>query len=108
VGGNADYAGTDVFLTLTAVPAATVTTLNANLTNIAQGVGVTFTAEVTPSTANGTVTFSDGGATLGTGTLSAGAAIFMTSTLAVGTHSVTATYSGDANDAASISSPSAS
>jgi hypothetical protein len=34
---------------------------------------------------------------LGTGTLSSGKAAFTTSTLAVGNHSITAVYGGDAN-----------
>jgi hypothetical protein len=47
----------------------------------------------------GTVTFKRGTTTLGTGTLSGGSATFTPSTtaLAVGTHSITAVYGGDAN-----------
>ena len=61
---------------------------------------VTFTATVkstTTGTPTGTVTFKDGGATLGTGTLSAREAKYTTSTLAVGSHSITAVYGGDGN-----------
>ena len=57
---------------------------------------VTFTATV-PSGATGTVQFLDGATVLGSGTISGTTATFTTSTLAVGTHSVTAVYSGDAN-----------
>ena len=57
---------------------------------------VTFTATV-PSGATGTVQFKEGATLLGTGTISGTTAAFTTSTLAVGTHSVTAAYSGDAN-----------
>ena len=60
------------------------------------GQSVIFTATV-PTGATGTVTFIDGTTTLGTATLSGAIATFTTSTLAVGTHSVTAVYSGDAN-----------
>ena len=49
------------------------------------------------------MTFKDGSTTLGTGTLSGGAATFTTSALAVGTHSITAAYGGDASFAASTS-----
>ncbi len=68
------------------------------------GSSVTFTATVTPSIATGTVTFLDGSTSLGTGTLSGGIATYSTSALAVGTHSITATYGGDANDSSSTSS----
>jgi hypothetical protein len=47
--------------------------------------------------ANGTVT-------LGNGTLNSGMATLTLATLAPGAHSITATYSGDANDNASTSS----
>ena len=54
------------------------------------------------------MTFKDGTTTLSTGTISttngASIATFTTSTLAVGTHAITAYYSGDTNDAASQSS----
>ena len=64
------------------------------------GQSVTFTASVGGdgyNTATGTVTFMDGASTLGTGSLSGGTASFTTSALAVGSHSITAVYGGDAN-----------
>ena len=67
------------------------------------GTAVTFTATVTPSSATGTVTFSDGSTVLGTATIIAGKATFKTSTLSLGSHSITATYSGDATFAGSAS-----
>jgi len=45
----------------------------------------------------GTVTIKDGSTTLATLSVSDGAASFTTSSLAVGTHTLSATYSGDAN-----------
>jgi hypothetical protein len=57
---------------------------------------VTFTATV-PNGVTGTVQFVDGTTLLGTGIISGTTATFVTSTLAVGTHPVTAVYSGDAN-----------
>ena len=72
------------------------------------GQSVTFTATVTPTsgsnTPTGTVTFKDGTTTLGTGTLSSGSATFNTSALTVGSHSITAVYSGDTNFSGSTSS----
>jgi hypothetical protein len=75
----------------------------------AYGTAVTFTATVTVSSgpATGSVTFKDGATVLGTGTLSGGVASFTTGSLAVAGHSITATYSGDGNFAASISAASA-
>src|SRR6202011_1132714 len=57
---------------------------------------VTFAATV-PSGVTGTVQFMDGTTSLGTGTISGTTVTFTTTTLAVGTHPVTAIYSGDAN-----------
>ncbi len=74
------------------------------------GSPVTFTATITPGGAavvTGTVNFLDGGVKIGTGMLagSPATATFTTSTLDVATHSITATYAGDANNAASNSAP---
>jgi hypothetical protein len=68
------------------------------------GQSVKFTATVTPATGvTGTVTFLDGVTTIGTAALSGGTASFTTSTLTVGSHSITASYGGDASFAASVS-----
>jgi hypothetical protein len=67
------------------------------------GEGVFFTATVSPSTATGTVIFNDGYKVLGTATISGGIASLNVSNLTVGAHSITAVYSGDTNDAGSIS-----
>jgi hypothetical protein len=72
------------------------------------GEAVTFTATITASapgagTPTGTVTFLDGMTQLGTATLNAsGQATFTTSTLAVGNHTITVSYSGDAHYNASV------
>ncbi|MCA1595875.1 MAG: Ig-like domain-containing protein, partial [Chloroflexi bacterium] len=66
---------------------------------------LTFTASVSsPSgTPTGTVTFNDGAAVLETASLSNGKAAFVTSTLSVGTHSMTAVYTGNSAFATSTS-----
>lgn len=51
----------------------------------------------------GKVTFLDGSATLGTAPLNSGVATLPISTLSIGTHSITASYSGHVNFAASTS-----
>jgi hypothetical protein len=66
------------------------------------GQSVTFTATVglvapASGTPSGSVTFFDGGSSIGTGTVSSGVATFATSSLAVGSHTITASYSGDGN-----------
>jgi hypothetical protein len=73
------------------------------------GQSVTFTATVTPNsgtaTPTGTVVFIDGATTLGTASLTSGQATFAISTLIGGNHSITASYSGDANFTGSIAGP---
>jgi hypothetical protein len=73
------------------------------------GTAVTFTATVSPNTATGTVEFFDGVTSLGTGTLSGTTTKKATLTttaaqLLVGSHTITANYTGDANSFASTSS----
>ena len=82
---------------------STTTALASSLNPSTVGASVNFTATVSPSAASGTVTFKDGATTLGTGTLSGGVASFATSSLALGSHSLTAEYAGDANHLASTS-----
>jgi hypothetical protein len=89
---------------------ATTTTVTTSQSPANWGVAVTFTATVATAGANpptGTVTFNDGTTALGTGTLStvsgSQVATFTTSTLAPGSHSITAVYGGDANNAPSTS-----
>ncbi|MCK9915212.1 Ig-like domain repeat protein [Microbacteriaceae bacterium K1510] len=90
--------------TLTVNAVTSATTLTSSLNPSALGQAVTFTATVSGTTPTGTVTFKDGATTLGTGTLNgAGQTTFATSSLTVGAHSITAVYSGDANNAASTS-----
>ncbi|MBN9366115.1 MAG: IPTL-CTERM sorting domain-containing protein [Comamonadaceae bacterium] len=68
------------------------------------GQSVAFTATLTGAASpTGSVTILDGATTLGTATLSGNTATFTTSALAVGTHSLTAQYAGDANNAAATS-----
>jgi hypothetical protein len=71
-------------------------TTTSSLSPAPAGSPVTFTVTVPPG-ATGTVSFYDGTTLLGTATISGGKATLTTSALAVGTHSITAVYSGDAN-----------
>lgn len=94
--------------TLTVNTAAATTTLASSKNPTVFGQAVTFTATVTATsgTPTGTISFLDGASTIGASTLdSTGSATFTTSSLAVGTHSITASYSGDSNFKANNSSP---
>jgi hypothetical protein len=98
-----DAAGTSAVLTQTVNKVASSVALTSSANPSTAGQSVTLSAAVTPSTATGTVQFLDGSAVLGTVTVTGGSATLALSTLPVGTHSLTAVYSGDANDAASTS-----
>jgi hypothetical protein len=67
------------------------------------GSPVTFSANVSPSTATGNVQFLDGTTVLGTTALTNGVASFTTSSLSQGSHSITASYAGDSNDTSATS-----
>jgi uncharacterized repeat protein (TIGR01451 family) len=86
---------------------ATTTTLASSVNPSNAGQPVTFTATVAPTggsgTPTGSVTFTDGGTTLGTVPLSGATAAFTTSSLAAGSHSIAASYSGDAGFSPSTS-----
>ena len=81
---------------------ASTTAVSSSVEPSVYGQSVTFTATVSATapgegTPTGNVTFYDGSTALDTETLSGGSATFSTSSLAVGTHSITAIYGGDAN-----------
>ncbi|WP_197034863.1 Ig-like domain repeat protein [Herbaspirillum sp. RV1423] len=105
-GGDANYASiTSSLLTVTIAQATPAVMLSTSATSAAYGAAITLTANVSGTgSPSGTVTFKDGGTTLGTGVISGGAAILSVSTLTVGPHSITAVYGGDANYAAATSS----
>ena len=93
------------------IGAQTTTTLASTPNPAYFGQTVTFTAAVTApqstATPTGTIVFKDGPATLGSSAIGASgaAAPFSTSTLALGSHTITAVYSGSPNDNPSSSNP---
>jgi len=97
--------------TTTVTQANTSTTVTSSQDPSIYGQSVTFTATVgavAPGSGipTGTVTFYDGATVLGTSNVdSSGQANFTTSALFIGTHSITATYNGDANYNGSTSPP---
>jgi hypothetical protein len=99
-----DNASTTVTVMQVVNKDATTTTVTASPGATSFGQSVTFTATVTANapgsgTPTGTATFYDAtfGNTLGTVNLSGGQASVSSSTLAVGTHTITVSYGGDAN-----------
>lgn len=80
------------------VPTRTILTFSASPSNVGQAVTyaatVTWTYGTVPD--GEVVTFFDGATAIGTGQSSSGVAMFTTSSLTVGTHTIKATYLGDA------------
>jgi uncharacterized repeat protein (TIGR01451 family) len=110
--GDSNFSGsTSSATTQTVNQASTTTSLTSSPNPSTYGQPVTFTASVTvgppgSGTATGTVTFKDGAMVLATVVLNgSGQATYTTSSLFIGTHSITATYSGDANFKGSTSPP---
>jgi hypothetical protein len=92
------------------IPSVTTTAVVSSLNPSTFSQSVTFTATITPTAGGpptGTVTFTNGSNVLGMVSLSSvgigNAASLTTSALAIGTHSITAVYSGDSNFAGSLS-----
>ncbi len=80
---------------------ATVTTLTAAPSPASFHQSVTITATLSSTAATGSMVFKDGGVVLGSATVSGGAAVFAATGFSLGTHALTAAYSGDSNFAAS-------
>src|SRR5262249_52887098 len=94
--------------------ASTTTALNSAANPSVFGQAVTFTATIAAvapraGTPTGTVTFLEGSTTLASGVTvdGSGHATFSTSSLTVGSHTITANYSGDTNFLASAGNDSA-
>ncbi len=99
--GDASNAGSTSNTVAQVVNQATSSvTVTSSAPSVPFGQAVTFTATVLPGSATGSVKFMDGTATLGTEPVGTA---FPDAALAVGTHSITAVYSGDTNFTTSTS-----
>ena len=102
-GGDTDFAGSPSNSINETVKQANPTAAVSSSVNPSDyGQSVTFTATVSPATTGtptptGHVVFYDGTTAIDTETLVDGSATYMTSALAIGGHSITIQYSGDAN-----------
>lgn len=105
VGDTDDSPSSSNSVAITVQIATTTITLTPSQNPTSYGQGLNLTAAVTGNggTPTGSVTFYDGTTALGTVPLTNGTALLSTATLADGTHPITASYSGDTNDAASVS-----
>ena len=116
---SAKYAGATGFLgansggfsiLVTAAGIATTTSVTANATTSTLGTGFIFTTTVTPASGTavptGAVNILDGVSIIGTVAVgTTNVAVFSTNMLAVGTHSITAAYTGSSTFGASTSAP---
>jgi hypothetical protein len=108
-GASAFAASTSSPLDENVNPAATASTLSASVNPALAGQPVVFTATVAAvapgaGTPTGTVTFLDGGATLGTAALGADGRATFSVSLAAGSHTIKAVYGGSSNFLASSQS----
>ena len=103
-GDTNNNASTSGALTQAVNPVSTTTALTSSLNPSVSGQPVTFTATLSGNYPSGTVTFTvDGVAKASAGVGSGDIASFTTSALKAGTHTLTASYNGDASNAASTS-----
>ena len=93
--GDANFNGATSAAVSQLATTTTATAVSADLSNSIYGQAVRLTAAVTPAPTGGTVQFLDGSTTLGTVALQGGAASLSVSTLSVGSHAISAMYSGD-------------
>jgi CSLREA domain-containing protein len=99
-GNTSEFSACKSISSVTASSTALVSSVNPSNS----GQSVTFTATVSGSSPTGTVQFMDGASNLGAPVaLGGGIATLTTASLAVGTHSITAAYGGDATNSASTS-----
>lgn len=102
---NVGFTGERAYV-FTVLKQATGTTLATSNASVEAGQSVTFTATVTGGTPGGNVAFRDGGTPIpgcDARPLDSGVATCMTNMLAVGSHDITAAYTGDTNHAPSTS-----
>jgi hypothetical protein len=109
-GGSSLYNALALSTPLQVTKIPSIVNLSSSLNPAPASQTVTFTAAVSGSSAavppaSGTITFFDGTSSLGSSSLVSGQASLSVSSLAVGSHSITAQYSGDALFTPAMSQP---
>jgi hypothetical protein len=98
---NATSTSSGIVINVAAV--VSTVSLTSSKATTSPGESVTFTATVSGQSPSGSVQFKDSSTSLGSATINAGVATFSTTALSAGSHSITASYSGDAYNSASVS-----
>jgi probable HAF family extracellular repeat protein len=105
-GDSSNAASTSPVLSEVVSLASTTTAIIASAEQANAGQPITFTAIVNGDNPAGTIQFMNGTTALGSpATLTGAIATLTTSSLSVGTHSITAVYSGDSSNSTSTSAP---
>lgn len=102
--GDTNNVTANTTITQDVTQATSVVTLSSSPGIVVVGSTVVFTAAVGGISPTGSIVFTDGATVLGTVPLSGGTATLSTSSLALGHHTITAAYSGDANFTAGVAS----
>ncbi len=105
--GDSTYSPAQASLGQVISPLASTVTVTASASSVALGQAVVFTAQVGPAppmgfpAQTGQVSFEDNGGPLGSAPLASGSATLSVTTLTLGTHTITAVYTGDSTWGAS-------
>jgi hypothetical protein len=102
-GDSTRFPSTSAVWTQTVNKAGAGVSLRSSLNPSTFGQSVTFTATVSPGAATGTVQFLDGSTILGAVAVGAGSSSLTVSSLIVGSHRITAAYSGETNYNSAVS-----
>ena len=102
--GDDQHSGATFDLDLVVGSVIPTVTVTSSAVTVEYGVAITFTATLSESAASGTINFSEGGTGIGSCVISSGACSITISNLNVATHSITAVYSGDSQNAG-VTSP---
>jgi hypothetical protein len=98
-----DYSTNTATVTLVVSKDAPTITLTTPTNPATYGALVTFTAQMPSSAGTGSMTFLDGATVLGTGNIAGGVATYTINTLSAGSHSITASFTGDSNYSSAVS-----
>ena len=103
-GGDSNYASSANSLIQQVNLNSAALSLTSNPNPSTYGQGVILTATISPATATGLITFTDGVNVIGASAINNGRAIYIVSSLVTGTHTLMATYAGNVTYAGTSSS----